>query len=139
MNASFEEKSAWIQLVSTLIGVGAYLGLAGGMLAKGITALPAYATLFLVATVLMVILLIVGHAVAAIAARPEGRDERDRLIEWRANSRSSWVLAAGVFTAITGMVFAVSNVWVVHVLLLSLCLSEVLGFILRLVYYRRGI
>lgn len=139
MNASFEEKSVWVQLVGVVVGLGAYFVVAGRMLAAGVTALPAYAALFAVAVVLLVVLLIVGHALAALAGRPEGRDERDRLIGWRAESNSSWVLAAGVLTAVTGMIFAVDNVWVAHLLLLSLVLSEVLGLALRLVYYRRGV
>lgn len=139
MAASFEEKSVWVQLISVVLGLGVYVVVAGMMIANGVTAMPAYAALFMVATVLMVILLIAGHIVAAISGRVEGRDERDRLIEWRAEHHSSWLLAVGVLVAVTGMVCAVDNVWNAHVLLLSLIFSELLGFILRLVYYRRGL
>lgn len=139
MGASFEEKSVWIQLVGMLAGMGGYFVVAGGMLARGERAMPAYAALFLVATALMVIFLVAGHVVAAIASRPEGRDERDRLIEWRAESHSSWVVAAGVLGAVTAMVLGIENVWIANGLLLSLVLSETLGFVLRLVAYRRGL
>lgn len=139
MGASFEEKSVWIQLIGMVLGLGAYFVIAGRMLSEGVTALPAFVPLFVVATVLMVILLVAGYIVAAIASRPEGRDERDRLIGWRAESNSGWLLATGVLAAVTGMIFSIENVWIAHVLLLSLFLSEVLGFILRLVYYRRGV
>src|SRR5688500_383664 len=139
MGSSFEEKSVWIQLVGTVLGLGAYFVVAGRMLAAGVTALPAYAALFMVSVVLMVILLVVGYVVAAIASRPEGRDERDRLIGWRAENNSSWLLATGMLAAVTGMILSVPNVWIAHLLLLSLVASEVLGFILRLVYYRRGV
>lgn len=139
MGASFEEKSVWIQLAGTVLGLGAYFVVAGRMLSAGVTALPAYVPLFVLAIVLIVILLVAGFVVAAIASRPEGRDERDRLIGWRAESNSGWLLAVGVLAAITGMIFSIENVWIAHLLLLSLFLSEVLGFILRLVYYRRGV
>lgn len=139
MAASFEEKSVWVQLISMVLGLGVYVVVAGMMIANGVTAMPAYAALFMVATVLMVILLIAGHIVAAVSGRVEGRDERDRLIEWRAEHHSSWLLAVGVLVAVMGMVCAVDNVWNAHVLLLSLIFSELLGFILRLVYYRRGL
>lgn len=139
MGASSEEKSVWNQLVGMLAGMGGYFVVAGGMLARGERAMPAYAALFLVATVLMVIFLVAGHVVAAVASRPEGRDERDRLIEWRAESRSSWLVAAGVLGAVTAMVLGVENVWIANGLLLSLVLSEALGFVLRLVAYRRGL
>jgi len=138
MSASFEEKSVWIQLIGTVVGLGAYFVIAGRMLAAGVTELPAYVPLFIVTVVLMVIVLVAGHIVAALVGRPEARDERDRLISWRAESNSGWVVATGVLTGITGMVFSIPGVWTAHVLLLSLVLSEMLGFVLRLVYYRRG-
>jgi len=139
MSKSFEEKCVWIQLVAMVIGLGAYFVLAGSMMSKSVTDLPPYAFLFGASVVLMVILLVAGITVAAIASKPEGRDERDKLISWRAENNSSWLLTVGVLAAVTGMIFSIENVWIVHLLLLSMFLSEVLGFILRLVYYRRGV
>ncbi len=102
------------------------------------TALPAYAPVFAVSVVLMVIVLVVGHVAVAIASGPEERDERDRLISWRAESYSGWLAATGILAGITAMILSVPNVWVAHLLLLSLFLSEVLKLVLQLVYYRRG-
>ncbi len=79
-----------------------------------------------------------GQVVGAIASRPDGRDERDRTIEWRAESHSGWLVATGVLTGITSMVLSVPNVWTAHLLLFSLFLSAVLKLVLQLVYYRRG-
>jgi len=138
MNASFEEKSVSIQLVSMVTVLGSYFVVAARMLSKGVTTVIAFVPLFIVATGLLVGVLVVGHIVIAIASRPKGRDERDRLIEWRAESNSSWILGAGMFAAITGMVVSVDNVWIAHLLLLSMLLSEVAKFIFQLVYYRRG-
>lgn len=138
MSRSFEEKSVWIQLTCMVVGLGAYFILAGIMLSSGVRAMPAFATLFLVATGFMTILLIVGHIAAAIARKPEGRDERDRLISWRAEHNTSWVIVVGVCAAVTCMAFAIDNVWTANLLLLSLGLSEVLKFVLQLIYYRRG-
>jgi len=139
MGTSFEEKSIWIQLAAMVLGLGTYFVLAGKMLASGVREVPAFATLFIVASVFMVVLLAAGHIVAAIASKPEGRDERDRLISWRAEHNSSWVVAAGVCGAVTCMAFGIANVWTANLLLLCLALSEVLGYVLRLVYYRRGL
>lgn len=139
MGASLEEKSVWIQLIATVLGLGAYFVVAGRMMAAGVVALPAYVPLFVVSVVLMVILMVSGFVVAAVASRPEGRDERDRLIGWRAEHHSSWVVSVGVFAAITGLVFSIEGVWIAHALLVSMFLSEVLGFVLRLVAYRRGV
>lgn len=139
MNASFEEKSVWIQLAGLTAVLGSYFAVAALMLSQGVTALVAYVPLFGAAVVLLVVVLAVGHIVVAIASRPEGRDERDRLIEWRAESRSSWILGAGVIAAITAMIVGVENVWVAHLLLLSMLLSELAGLVHRLVDYRRGL
>jgi hypothetical protein len=138
MSVSFEEKSVWIQLASMLAVLGGYSLVAGRMLSQGVTALPPYVAVFLVSVALMVVVLVVGHTAVAIASRPDGRDERDRLIEWRAESNSGWLLAVGVLTGITGMVVSVPNVWVAHLLLLSLFLSEMLKCGLQIFYYRRG-
>jgi hypothetical protein len=138
MNASFEEKSVWIQLVSMIAVLGSYFVVAALMLSNGVTTVVAFMPLFIVAVALLVVVLVVGHIVVAIASRPDGRDERDRLIEWRAESNSSWILGAGVFAAIAGLAVSVDNVWIAHLLLFSMFLSEVAKFISQLVYYRRG-
>jgi hypothetical protein len=118
--------------------LGGYFFVAWQMLSQGVTALPAYAAVFTVSVILMVVVLVAGHVAVAIASRPGGRDERDRLIEWRAESNSGWLLATGVLTGIICMVLSVPNVWTAHLLLLSLFLSELLKLVLQLVYYRRG-
>jgi hypothetical protein len=139
MPASFEERSVWIQLISMLLVLGGYFVVAGQMLAAGVTALPAYVPVFVAAVILMVIVIVAGHVAVALASRPDGRDERDRLISWRAESNSGWLVATGVLTGISAMIVAVPNVWVAHLLLLSLFLAEVLKLVLQLVYYRRGL
>lgn len=138
---SFQEKSVWIQLIAMTLALGAYFILAGRMLASGVHALPAYVGLFAVAVVAMVIIIVAGHVAAAIFARKDGTDpdERDRLITWRAESNSAWILAAGVVIALAAMLFEVPTAWVANGLLAALFLSEIVGFILRIVYYRRGI
>ncbi len=137
--ASFEEKSVWLQLTATVLALGAYFVIAGRMMSAGVNQLAAYVPLFIAAVVVQVVVLIAGHAAAAVLSRPEPRDERDRLIGWRAESNSGWVLATGVLAAITALVFSLEAVWVAHLLLGSLLLSQVLSFVLQLVYYRRGV
>lgn len=136
---SFEEKSVWVQLIGMAVVLGSYLVLAARMISNGVSALPAFVPLFAVTIVLMIAVLAAGHIVIAIASRPEGRDERDRLISWRAEGNSSWLLGAGVILAITGLVWSIDNVWIAHFLLLSMFISELARYILQLVYYRRGL
>ena len=139
MDTSFEEKSVWIQLISLVVGLGGYLVVAGLMLSNGVSALPSFVPVFAVAIVLIVAVNVAGHVVALIPSRPDEADERDRLIGWRAESRSSWILAVGVIGAIIALIVSVGGVWVAHLLLISLFGSEVAKDVLQIVYYRRGI
>jgi len=138
MNASFEEKSVWIQLVSLVFGLGLYFAVAGSMLLGGVAVLAAYMPLFAVAVAFIVAVNVTGHIAVAIASRPDGPDERDRLIGWRAESNSSWILGVGVIVAIGCMTLSVGEVWVAHLLLLSLFIAEVAKDVAQIVYYRRG-
>ena len=139
MDTSFEEKSVWIQLVSLVVGLGGYLVVAGLMLSNGVTALPPFVPVFAVAIILIVAINIAGHVVAAINGGADDADERDRLIGCRAESRSSWILGVGVIGAIMALILSVGSVWVAHLLLISLFVSEVAKEVLQIVYYRRGI
>ncbi len=139
MDTSFEEKSVWIQLVSLVVGLGGYLIVAGLMLSNGVSVLPPFVPVFAVAIIFIVAVNIAGHVVAAIASRLDEADERDRLIGWRAESRSSWILGVGVIGAIMALILSVGGVWVAHLLLISLFGSEVAKDVLQIVYYRRGI
>lgn len=138
MGASFEEKSVWITLLSLLAAFGCYFFCAGAMLAAGVHETIAYLPVFGVFTALLVVLIVGGHLAAAIASRPEGRDERDRLIEWRAENNSSWVLGLGVLGAVFALASPLPTAWVANGLLATLFLSEVVCRSLRIYYYRRG-
>lgn len=139
MNASFEEKSTWITLASLIVVFGGYFVVAGRMLAAGVDEMIAFVPLLALVTVLLVVVLSGGHAVAALLRRPEPPDERDRIIGWRAEYRSSWVLGVGVLAAVFALALPIARVWIAHGLLASIFLSEVLEKSLRLIDYRRGI
>ena len=139
MDTSFEEKSVWIQLVSLVVGLGGYLVIAGLMLTNGVSSLPPFVPVFAAAIILIVAINIAGHVVAAITGRSDEADERDQLIGCRAEGRSSWILGVGVIAAIMALILSVGGVWVAHLLLISLFVSEVTKDMLQIVYYRRGI
>lgn len=138
MSASFEEKSVWIVLCSLVAVFSLYFFVAMRMLLAGVTIVVPYIPVLAVAVVLLVALLVVGHVVVAIASRPDGRDERDRLIEWRAENNSSWVLGAGVIAAIFGLATPIGAAWIANGLLMALFLAEVAKRVLQVYYYRRG-
>jgi hypothetical protein len=136
--ASFEEQSVWIQLAGLTISFAGYLFVASRMLASGVTSVLPFAAVLGVSVTLLIVILVGGHVVAAVASRPEGRDERDRLIEWRAEARSGWLLATGVIVGVGCMVVGVPNVWTANLLLMSLYLAEMLRLTLQVLDYRRG-
>lgn len=139
MDTSFEEKSTWITLGSLIAIYGLYFLIAWQMIAAGVTTVIAFVPLFVLVVVLLVVVLVAGHVVAALMGGQDDADERDRLIEWRAESYSSWLLAVGVLTAIGCMAAQVGQVWVAHLLLGSLVASEILKHVIKLVFYRRGV
>lgn len=138
MNASFEEKSAWIQLLGMVATLALYALLASRILARGIIEPVAFVPVFILAVGVMVVVLVAGHVVVAIADRRTGSDERDRMIGWRAESNASWIVAVGVLTAVAGLVLAVERVWIAHLLMVSLFLAAIVKYVWQLIYYRRG-
>ncbi len=83
MNASFEEKSVWIQLLGLSVGLGLYFVIAALMMAQGIMVLAAYVPLFIAAVILLVVVLVAGSIIAALTSLPhipEQPDERDRIM-----------------------------------------------------------
>ncbi len=139
MNTSFEEKSAWITAIGLVVVFGIYCAVAGQMLVGGVTEALPFVPVFTLAVVLLVALLVGGHVAVAIASRPDGRDERDRLITWRAEHDSSWLLGAGVIAAVFCLVLPIERGWIANGLLAALFLSEIVNYALRLYYYRRGL
>ena len=111
------------ELSLPVITEGYAIFVAGRMLSTGVTEVVPYVPVLIVTVVLLVLVLIVGHTAAAIASRPEGRDERDRLIEWRAENNSSWVLGAGVLAAIFGMATPIGPAWIANGLLAAMFLA----------------
>jgi uncharacterized membrane protein len=94
---SFREKSAWITLVSVAVCFGVYFGsiAVGSVSPRGFGAVH----LLLLCVAALVVLQIGAHVIAAALAPKDARaprDERERLIAWRAQSLGYYVLMVGV-------------------------------------------
>lgn len=140
MHASFNEKSAWVTMIGLVIAGSAYFFVAGQMLAAGVTEVAPYVPVMILSTVVLVLLLVAGHVVAAIGGgADEQSDERDRLIAWRAEHHTSWLLAVVVLTAVFGLLLPVGRAWVANGLLAGLFLAEIANHATQLVLYRRGV
>ena len=140
MLPSFEERSVWVQLIGLGLALGGYFAAAGPMLARGVMEMAPYIAVFAVCLALLIVVQIVGHIAAAILGGTDDKtDERDRLIGWKAEARSSWVLGLGVLGAIGSLAFGVEVVWVANGLLLALFLSEMRKLALQAFSYRVGV
>ncbi len=155
MDMSFTEKSAWISFVSTLCIFGYYfiqvIGLSG-LPAK--EASEAAIRLLAYTIVLSVIVETVFHAMLAATNRKAaemGADERDSVIQWKANQVGYTILVVGVMIVIGRLLivelnpsFADQNssinipMLTAHILMFSFVLSEVARFGSQIFYYRRG-
>ncbi|MEL6368509.1 MAG: hypothetical protein AAFR91_08880 [Pseudomonadota bacterium] len=139
MNAGFEEKSAWVQFGALVLVLGSYFLAATKMYSAGVNDIRAYVPVFSISVVLLVVTLIAGNIVAIATSKSDQADERDRMIAWRSEYLSSWVMGLGIIGAITAMVFKINTVLIAHGLLASLLLSTLLCMGLRILFYRRGV
>jgi hypothetical protein len=146
MNLSFQEKSLWLMLASLVIAFGFYfvsvLGAHAALaaqspdLARDLA--PPDVGLFVAAVILLVVLSVAGHVVIALVDRNPQTDERDRLIGLKGTSYASYVLATGVFLALTAAAFTRGNFVFTHVLLAFWVLAQLVAIGSQLVMYRRG-
>lgn len=155
MEMSFKEKSAWISLACTLAVLGYYLsGLLGLGPGNDEDTKRAAMTLLTKAVILTIIIEAVFHGMLAATnhrAAEMGADERDRLIELRANNLGYNVLGFGVVAVILRMLILEFNpsftehesavaipMLTVHLLMFSFIASEIVRFGGQIFFYRRG-
>lgn len=93
------------------------------------------------AVVFLVVGGIVGHILIVMLApnEPDTADERDKVIEMRADARTSYLLGFAAITAVGMALLEVSAFWIAHVLLAGLVLGEIAKGVMRAIDYRRGV
>lgn len=138
---SFQEKS---NLAMTVIFVLAYSAYAVRVLPpalEGAASMEAVGPYLFAAVLFLVFGGIVAHILIAMNAPNESdtADERDRIIEMRADARSSYVLGAGALLALGLALTEQPLFWIVHAILAGLVLSEIAKGVLRAIDYRRGV
>ena len=103
-------------------------------------------THFIVFIVLMIILAIVAHVIMAAKSKSHRHyleyesvvDERQKIIELKANAVSGHIMTVGVFAAMALGLWQPGNFWIIQGLIASLLISEVVNIALQLIYFRRG-
>ena len=140
---SFREKSAWVTLFSVLICFGAYFaelfgGFAGGRHHfGGVGSLH----LLLMSVLGLAILQITLTMIAALTTPKAGRglaDERERLIQWRAQSLGYHVLivlAVGLFAP---AFFGHRGIEMANFALLAVVIATLTVAVAQIIMFRRG-
>lgn len=144
MDMSFEEKSAWGSLLALAVASWLFFPMAISHIAAGGEPVVLIFRAFFVIGVIIVIE-IVYHAVAAMSARNKESDERDAMINMKADRISGYVLGFGVVW-IAGAAFiqdavpwapaAPSSTMMSIYLFLALAVSEASKCLLQIWFYR---
>lgn len=133
---SFQEKSLWVLFIGLLAAFSFYFSRVLPTDAKDI--MPEQVGLFVTALVLLVVTQIAGHILLAVIDHRTETDERDKLIELKGTRNASYVLAVGVFASICIALVVEGNFLLIHVLLGSWVVAQLVEIASQLVLYRRG-
>lgn len=133
---SFKEKSAWIMLVALIWIFGRYAWslYQAGSFGAGTTAV------MIVTIVVFVVIIVIAHIAAATfspKSANEAEDERDRLIELKAESLSGFVLGSAVFGALAAALLR-GDYLIANILFLGLAASEIVKNAWQVMLYRRS-
>ncbi|MES2317692.1 MAG: hypothetical protein V4631_09380 [Pseudomonadota bacterium] len=135
MTMSFQEKSLWLIFISLIACFGFYFSMVLPGSARDV--MPQQVALFGLAVVVLVLLQIVGHVVIALVDRRTDTDERDRLIGLIGSRNAGYVLATGVFTALSTALLFPGNFLFTHVLLGFWALAQLVETGSQLFLYRK--
>ncbi len=137
---SFREKSAWVALLTYGLVFGGYYltlwrawdesygpGLSIGLMIGAVVALV------IVAIVLNVVLALFHPKTANARA-----DERETLIDLKAERISSYVQSAGVVCLIGALLVGWNAILVANLLLATLVIAELVKALAQIAYFRRG-
>jgi hypothetical protein len=138
---SFREKRAWIVLAATLAVYLTYFVLFGRAWAAGEGSrfgffLPVAATVIALVVIEAVSLIAVTAAAPFEAQAPY--DERDRLIDTGAGRAAFYVLQAGVFAALVGVMFGLAPALIANALLAVMVLGDAAKALWQVIGYRRS-
>lgn len=140
MNLSFHEKSIWISLVATLAVFGYYQYQVAVAFFSPNSEINLN-LLFFGAIILTVIIQVVTQSILAIMNKKDserGLDERDRIIQLKSLQISHYILVFGIWVAGLCLFLEFTAPMIAHAALFFFILSEITGFTVQLIQYRRG-
>ena len=138
---SFQEKSNLVMTVIIALVYGAYFAVVMPPALSEGPSMEQVGPYLFGAVVFLVIGGVVAHILVAMAAPRDSdeADERDKLIEMRADARSSYVMGAAALLALGLGLTEQHLFWVVHMILGGLVASELVKGVLRAIDYRMGV
>lgn len=136
---AFQEKSAWVMAVALLLGALMYFGVVvRASSSVGALATPAVPLIALY-TIVLIVIAIIGHAVAAAMAPKEANarpDERDRTIAAYASHRSGYVFGAGVILSLGLYLLSGDGDLLFYCVFASLMLGTLAEYVIQIFLYR---
>jgi hypothetical protein len=138
---SYEEKGTWVYLVACAGAYGVYLVIVLGRLAGTPAAEVPYAWVLLWTTVASVVASVVGRTLAETASPSDSRrsDARDKEIYRFGEYASRWCIVAAAAAAFFMALAKWDYFWIANVIYLGFVLWAVVGSVIKLVAYRRGL
>ena len=137
---AFEEKSAWIMGIVSVVAYAAYafivLNLGRALPLAEVDYVPAMLGTIGAAIVVSILL----HIIVGVISRKDAgkKDQRDRQIYRMGEYVGQSFVVAGAIAAMLLAMFELPHFWIANVLYLAFVLSAILGTIAKLVSYRRG-
>jgi hypothetical protein len=138
---SYEEKRTWIYLVSSVAAYGVYLAIVLDRATRTpLTQVP-YVSALLWATGASIVASIVGGTVVDIARPGDSRhkDVRDKEIARFGEHTGRWFVIAAAAAAFVMAIARWDYFWIANVIYLGFVLWAIVGSVVRLVAYRRGL
>ena len=138
---SYEEKGTWVYLVTSAGAYLVYLVIVAGRVASTPVAQVPYVSVLLWTAVASIVASVVGRTLVE-TARPSDsrrRDVRDKEINRFGEHASRWFIVAGAAAAFFMALAKWDYFWIANVIYLGFVLWAVVGSVVKLVAYRRGL
>ncbi len=142
MQLTFQEKSLWVSLGSTLLIFGFYFYKAFTVLMDTQVDDHSLIGLFVGVAIIITSIQVLLQSTLAIRSQKEAArkpDERENLISLKATRISHYVLILGVWVAILSIYFQPSGMMLVNIILFFFVISEMIGYGVQLIHHRRGL
>ena len=137
---SYEEKAAWVQGITAVLGYGVYVVIVLSRAAGGPLVDAPYVDAMLWTIGAAIVAAIIAGIFVGIGSRGRTtKDQRDREIYRRGEYAGQSFVVIGALGALILAMLETDWFWIANLLYLCFVLSAILGWIFKAVVYRRGL